>query len=274
MFVILNPITPSGGYLERRRTKKALERAEAVAHRTRSGLPFYVLDVPHSASDKQWAAVALKCTKHATRFIAPRELCVPDTAGVRRFIPNRLPQMLTLNTAVAVLKTASLENKNFSLTVCDRNAALPSELHRLLPLASTIRVITSRPERYAEACVKAFVLNGASVLLRQIYEPTTERDVVICADGTIPARAENAAAFTFGKKINSALCFSCGEIELLPEHKEIIPSCLDALDFAGAVYELCGSGEYSESVAAKIEIGGKSPSDSDPAECLAEYLGK
>lgn len=222
----------------------------------------------------QWEAIAQKCTRHTTRFIAPRTLSVPDIYGISRFIPARLPQMLAFNTALSVLAAANPESRNFSITLCDRTAVLPSELHRLLPFASSVRVITSRPERYAKACVDAFVSSGASILLRQSYEPPAERDVVICADGIIQPGTENSAVFAFGKKIGSAVCFSCSQIELLPEHRGIIPVELDCVDFAGALYELCGSGEYAKSVAAKIEITPPDPAHSRPSERLSAFLDK
>lgn len=274
MFVILNPVETVGGYFERRRQAKAFARSEPSVFRSRSGLPFFLLNVPCGKNGIDWETTAAKCGRYASRIIAPRDLTIPDIRGLRRFVPARLPAVLTLNTAVAVLNKASLESDRFSLTLCDRNAYLPAELSRLLPLSATVRVVTNRPERYARACADAFENYGASVLLRQRYEPTAGRDIAVCADGCTSPDMENSAIFLYSKRFASRLCFTCGGLELLPEHRGIIPSGVDPADFAGALSELCGSGEYSKAVCPDIEIGGRDRAEADPAACLRGFIVK
>ena len=140
MFVILNPVETSGGYFERKRQAKAFARSEPSVFRSRSGLPFFLLNVPCGKNGIDWETTAAKCGRYASRIIAPRDLTIPDIRGLRRFVPARLPAVLTLNTAVAVLRDAAPRSDRFSLTLCDRNAYLPAELSRLLPLSATVRV--------------------------------------------------------------------------------------------------------------------------------------
>ena len=108
MFVILNPVETSGGYFERRRQAKAFARSEPSAFRSRSGLPFFLLNVPCGKNGIDWETTAAKCGRYASRIIAPRDLTIPDIRGLRRFVPARLPAVLTLNTAVAVLRDCLL----------------------------------------------------------------------------------------------------------------------------------------------------------------------
>lgn len=274
MFVILNPIEFGGGYFERRRQAKAFARSEPTAYRSRSGLPFFALDIPYGKRGIDWQLTAAKCGRYASRIVAPRELTVPDICGLRRFVPARLPALLTLNSAIAALTQAKLRGDSFTLTLCDRSAYLPAELCRLLPLCSAVRVVTSRPERYARACADAFENYGASVLLRLRYEPAGGHDIVICADGCTSPGMENAAVFLHSRHFASRLCLTCGGLELLPEHRGIIPSGVNPADFAGALAELCGSGEYSASAWRNIEPSGRICAEADPAVCLRSFTEK
>lgn len=274
VFVILEPVGIQGGFFERRRREKALIASEATVHRSRSGLPFYILAVPDGKKGIDWEMAALKCGRYASRIVAPRGMTIPDIHGAARFIPSRLPSMLTFNTAARLLEKASLPTDLFSLTLCDRNAVLSRNLNKLLPLSSKIRVITNRPEGYARACADAFENSGASILLRSVYEPSPTPDIVICADGCISPLMSKSAVFLFSKRTDSRLCFTLSGTTLLSEHTGILPEGVDSVDFAGALTELCGSGEYAENTASSIEISGFFSDISDPCEGLDGFIRK
>lgn len=274
MFVILEPVGIQGRFLERRRRKKALFASDATVHRSRSGLPYFILAVPDEKKGIDWEMTALKCGRYASRIVAPRNITIPDIHGAARFIPSRLPSILTFNTAAELLKKASLPTDSFSITLCDRNAVLSASLNKLLPLSSKIRVITNRPEGYAKACVDAFENSGASILLRAVYEPSAIPDIVICADGRLSPLMAESAVFLFSKKAGSKLCFTLDGTQLFPEHANILPKGVDSVDFAGALTELCGSGEYAENTALNIEITGLVSDISDPCEALGGFIRK
>lgn len=268
MFVVLRVKPAPKGMFAKRKIRKSLNSACLQSVSTENGLPFYLLDIPDGIAPSLWAAVEKKCGRYASRIVAPRTLALPDCGKIRRFTPSAMHSLLTLNTAAAIIKKADLPPEKISITLTDINARHSSGLNTLLPLASTLRIITAHPERYASACEKAFGEYGASVILRSDYESGAKPDIVICCDGRLSPKAENAAVFCHKNKSCGKLHIKGGGIELHPHHRDIIPESIDSVDFAGALAELCGCTEYRHSRFAKIDISCKKCKNPDAAKCL------
>lgn len=271
MFVVLKIITPETGFLRRRKQKKVLSRAVLRSYPTARGLPFYILDVLDGKHGIDWTGVAEKCGRYSSRIIAPRSLPLPDHARLKRFIPISMNSILVFNTALKIIEKAKLSPDEICITLTDRNAVHSGEVCKILPFASTVRVVTSHPERYAAACAKAFEEHGASLIIRSTYEPAAKPDVVICCDGAVTASMKDAAIFTSKRKNGGKIVFSGSGVCLAPQHAEIISPETDPVDFAGALTELCGSREYKNAVFSQIETTCGKCGDSTPEKCLECY---
>ena len=268
MFVVLRINPMPNGLFVNRKLKKIIENAHLQSVSTENGLPFYLLDIPEKIAPSAWNAVEKKCNRYASRIVAPRTLMLPDCEKIRRFTPSAMHSLLTFNTAAETIKKASVAPEKISITLTDANARHSSCLNALLPLASTLRVITTHPERYAVACEKAFNEHGASVILRSDYEPSAKPDIVICCDGRLSPKAENAAVFCHKNKTCGKLHFKGSGIVLNPHHSEIIPESIDGVDFAGAITELCGSSEYRQSRFSRLESSCSKCKNTRPEDCL------
>ncbi|MBQ7121876.1 MAG: hypothetical protein IJO03_06380 [Clostridia bacterium] len=271
VFVILRVNNSPKGFLKSRNHRKALEKARAESISTEKGLPFFILDIPERMNDSSWERIAEKCGRYASRIVAPRCLSLPDCGRLKRFIPSFTPSLLVFNTALSVLDKASIDPCTVSITLTDRNALHPSRVHRLLPFSSTVRVITSHPEKYASACKNALDEYGASLIIRSAYEPGTKRDIVICSDGGASPLMKGAAVFTHKQSTAGRLRFCCSGVELTDAHKKILPPDIEPTDFAGAVTELCGSSEYKRAVFSNIASACNICDDPSPEMCLRCY---
>lgn len=269
MFVVLRKIESPKGFFKKIKHNKILENSKPVTVATERGLPFFTLDISDIASDIQWEKIALKCGRYASRIVAPRSLSLPDYGGLKRFFPSYTPSLLNFNTALEVIKNADADPYDISITVTDRNAVHPSRIHKLLPFASSVRLITSYPEKYVSACKKALDEYGASIILRSSYEPSEKRDIVICCDGGISPFMSSAAVFGYKQCVMGKLSFSGNGVTLAENHREIIPDDIDSTDFAGAVTELCGSGEYKNSVFSSLVSSCNICDNPAPKMCLA-----
>ena len=268
VFVVLRVNSPPKGIFAKSKMKKAVTNSVIQTVGTENGLPFYVLDVPEGMSRTMWEAVGKKCGRYASRIVAPRSIPLPDVGKLQRFVPCSMNSALTFNTAVDTLKNAGISHDSISITISDYGARQASELCRILPYASLIRVITAYPERYALPCEKAFRDFGASVVLRSCYEPTSKPDIIICCDGRLSPRGENAAVFSHKSKTFGRLHFKGTGTILSDSHGTVIPRSIDPVDFTGAVTELCGGSEYKKSLFREIDISCGKCENRTPAQCL------
>lgn len=268
MFVVLRTVSPEKGIIKRRKQKKRILNSPAQSCPTEKGLPFYVLDVLADKHGIDWDSVAEKCGRYASRIIAPRNLPLPDHEKLRRFIPISMNSLLIFNTASEIIKNAALPPEKISVTLTDRNAVHYSRVCKLLPFASSVRVVTAHPERYAHACVRAFEDYGASLIIRSVYEPTSKPEIIICCDGTISVSMENAAIFTSKRRAGGKIRFSGNGARLSEHHADLIPQEIDPIDFIGALTELCGCPEYKSSTFAQLDISCTSCENPTPEKCL------
>ena len=271
MFVVLRYVEPEKKRLARKRQKKLLERSAPAACPTLNGLPFYTLDVLNDKGGINWDSVCKKCGRYASRIVAPRCLCLPDSGILKRFLPSFSAAHFIFNTALETIKAMTVPPDRFSVTVTDRTAAVSSKICSLLPYSSVVRVITANPERYSSACAEAFDRFGASLIIRSSYEPLRKPDVVICCDGCATSAMTGAAVFSAKHGSFGALRFCGSGMELSERYREIIPPDIEAVDFCSAVTELCGSSEYRNSSFSEIETSCRECAHLSPDKCLECY---
>ncbi|MBQ4626591.1 MAG: hypothetical protein IJB45_04990 [Clostridia bacterium] len=268
MFVVLRIINAEENRIKRKQ-RKIIAASQVVPHSTDKGLPFFTLDVLEDKKGINWAAVCEKCGRYSSRIIAPRTVTLPEINNLRRFVSRSTVSSLIFNTAVRYIEKAKLPPDKISITLTDRYAVMASRVCRLLPFASLVRVITTRPERYASACVKAMEDFGATLIIRPSYEPLSGCDIVICCDSVVTPAMENAVIFTDERKSGGKIRFCGSGLELLPVHKEIIPENISSVDFAGALFELCGCLSYCNSFFSQIGISCSRCESRCVPDCLA-----
>ncbi len=271
VFVVLRVVEPEKSVIKRRRQRKLIERSSAQICSSEKGLPFFILDVLNEKRGIDWDSVAQKCGRYSSRIISPRSLPLPDHERLKRFVPISMNSLLIFNTATEIIKKAALPPEELSITLADRNAAHHLKVCDILPYASTVRVITAHPERYAGACTKAFEEFGASLIVRSCYEPTAKPDIVICCDGAVSSGMKNAAIITSRRKTGGKIRL-CGSGTILSDsHRALISDEIDPIDFSGALTELCGSSEYKSAVFSDIEISCALCGEASPEKCLRCY---
>ncbi len=274
MFVVFNTVKPVNGPINRRRQKKHLSSCGLRTVRNDKCLPFCILDILDEKRGIDWKNVFNRCGRYASRIVAPRNLILPDESGLKRFVPLSMSSLLTFNTAGNIIKESDLPPDKFSITLTDRNGIFPSKIDELLPLSSQIRIVTAHPERYSAACANALNEYGASLIIRPSYEENSKPDAVICADGAVTSSMKNAAVFACKRKTGGKLLFTGSGITLSPEHLEIIPDGIDAVDFAGAITELCGYAGYRNSVFSEVSIAGSGCDGTSPQKCLQCFVNE
>lgn len=268
MFVVLKTVKPEKGFSKHRKQAKTIRKTPALVCKTERGLPFYVLEVLEEKNGIDWALTAEKCGRYSSRIVASHSISLPDESGLKRFIPISMNAILIFNTALKIIGNSDLPADKICITLTDRNAVMYSRICELLPFASTVRVITSHPERFASAAAKAYEDYGASLVIRSGYEPAKQPEIVICCDGAVLSSMSEAAVFVSKRKIGGKVRFSGCGVELSDYHKNIISPDIETVDFAGAITELCGSSEYKTCGFSGIEISCNQCDNPQAEKCL------
>lgn len=272
MFVLLRTVEPDGGFLNRKKQKKRLKNSLPVSVSTENGLPFYMLDVYSGSGGLDYTFLGEKCDSFSSRIVAPREMTLPDKANLQRFLPGISNGFFIFNTALEMIKKVSPEPEKISVTLIDRNAVMCSKISALLPFASPVRIVTSRPERYTSVCREIYEEYGASLIVRNFYEPSSKKDIVICCDGASNNAMNEAAVFSFKRGVYGKIRFLGNEIPLAEVHKEIVPDNIRSTDFAAAVTELCASTTYKSAVYSDTEANCGKCSGAVVSDCLRCYI--
>lgn len=272
MFILLRTVEPENGFINRKKQKKALKNSCAVSVPTENGLPFFMLDVFSGKKGLDYPSLEEKCGKYASRIVASRKINLPDKTNLKRFLPGFSNGIFIFNTALEMIRNAEENPEKISVTVIDRNAVMCGKINSLLPLASSVRVVTSRPDRYATICNGIYQEHGASVIVRASYEPSSKKDIVICCDGATNEVMNEAAVFSFKRGVYGKIRFFGSEIPLIPAHREIVPDSIRSTDFAAAITELCASTAYKSSFYSDTETNCTSNCGVNPSVCLRCYI--
>lgn len=272
MFVVLRVTDNPKSFFKKKKQMKILLKEEIQCVSSKNGLPFYCLDIPSKASEKEWNIIAKKCGRYASRIVAPRNLSLPDFGGIKRFVPSFMPSVLVFNTSLKTIEKAESDPCGLCITLTDRNAMHSSNLFKLLPFASTIRVVTAYPEKYASACKNALDEYGASIIIRSSYEPCSKHEAVICSDGVFTPLMNSSAVFGYKHTMTGKINFYGNGVNLTDAHAQIIPPDIEQIDFAGAVTELCGSNEYKNAVFSSVATDCGICDNPLPEKCLKCYL--
>lgn len=272
MFVLLRTVKISGGFFSKKRQKKILGNCTPVSVSSENGMPFFILDTADNNGTFDFSSIEKKCGYYASRIVAPRSIFLPDSGKIKRFIPGVSAGLFLLNTALKTIEEVNPEPEKISITVIDRNASMCSEINKLLPFSSPLRIVTTRPERYTPVCRKIFNEYGASVLIRPFYEPGSKKDIVICCDGATSDSMNSAAVFSVKRGIYGKLRFFGSRISLSNLHREIVPCNIESTDFAAALTELCGSTAYKSATFSDIEANCNLCNDKSPVKCLECYI--
>lgn len=242
MFFVVNPVEITGNYFAKKRKISQINRMPPYRVSTRSGIPFYVLDVAVLHGETDWSRVSDYAVRQKN-FLFPENLRPPENAGISAFIPTRLPPVITANTALSVIKKSGLSPLGLSIVLADKNASLTRFADTLFTLASTITVVTKKPHKYNGVAQRAMEKFGASpIITDRPFFP--ENSVVIAADPDDGFTAHKCAVFSQNPMFGNSLCFCGGRLPHDSRYENYLSLGIDPMTFYSAVFELCASSEH------------------------------
>ncbi len=270
MFFVVNPVEITGNFFVKKRKISQINRTSPYRVSTRSGIPFYVLDVAVLHGEADWSRVSDYAVRQKN-FLFPESLRPPENSGISAFVPTRLPPVITANTALSVIKKSGLSPLGLSIVLVDKNAALTRFADTLFTLASTITVVTKNLRKYDGVAQRAMEKFGASpIITDRPFFP--EKSVVIAADPDDGFTAHKCAVFSQNLLLDNCLCFRGGKLPLDGHYKAYLPSGIDPMVFYSAVFELCASSEHFSLCHETLFLGHAEYSAQESAKILYDTI--
>ncbi len=266
VFFVVNPVEITGNFFVKKRKISQLNKASPRSVSTRSGIPFYVLDVAVCDGEADWSRVA-EYAARKRKFLFPESLRPPEKSGFSAFVPTRLPPVITVNTALTVIRKSGVSPLGLSIVLCDKNASLTRFADSLFPLASTVTAVTKQPHKYDIVARHAMEKFGASPIITD--RPSfPANSVVIAADADEGFTARGCAVFSHNLHPENCLCFCGGSLPHDSRYEEILPEGIDRMTFYSAVFELCASSEHFALCRESLFVGQKEASLAECAKIL------
>ncbi|MBQ2774591.1 MAG: hypothetical protein IJF40_01715 [Clostridia bacterium] len=253
MFAALE-IEKSAGVFKRRRLNRYPQVREV---RVIGGLPFVVIKTALKRGEINRDAVAFAAGRFAGRMILPNDIQGDEV--LRTFDTSRFQKIILFNTAVSLLRDSFSCGERQSLCVVDTKGDLAGRLSHLVPLVSDLRVVSDNTHAYEADIRSAMDEFGAAVRMCD----KVNADIVLDFDNV---GADGKVTFAFdrgisGNGISLPICYS-----------ELVPSGIEPLKFAAALYELCRITSLDELRYRDLYINGEQCSHSRVIEFIKTAL--
>jgi len=232
---------------KRRRLPPQLVRTEVPG-----GAPFFRLITLVHRGEIDWPAVEHAAGRMRTKMLFPTGIEPPVTEpaiglraqldpGLRAFAARRLPLLLSLRMAQQVLRGYNRPARERSITFVDPRGQLCRQLEPFVPLAGSLRVCTPEPAHYRQTAQQLLSRYGVVLVVSGSPACFAQSDVVVAEDLSLFTGRERGLVFTPDPSPLPGCRIVRGrEPALPPAYEALRPEGIDVLDFAAALFELCG----------------------------------
>ncbi|MBQ8027845.1 MAG: hypothetical protein IJ262_00395 [Clostridia bacterium] len=211
-------------------------------------LPFYQINAQTHKGKVPWREIAFVADKLCRRGIFSETLRIDETSGIKRYESKALPLRTLFLSAKDIIKKLRTDCVKSCIAIFDENAYLTDLVEEIVFLCANIQIITSCMDVYEKLGKQLFEKYGVSPVI--MCEPTSEvlkSTYIVSVDCSGVPALFKGIVFTCEKKrlLNATVLFS-REITLPEKFEKYLPNGADKLNFAGALYELCGAKEFSQ----------------------------
>lgn len=205
-------------------------------------VPYLIVTAKMIKKNIPFCDIAEVCGRCASRMIIPKNIELPERCGLREFVPSYYPHILTLFLAADVLRKCKTEARDITLSVIDKKGILINHIEFIVKLAGTIKIITTN-RNYSNLAENIFDKYGAAIIITDNKNALDKSDIIIAVDTDELSGDEKGLIFTYGKPRIRGLSQNIicgGDVCLGGEYTKYLPMNIDMLQFASALYEICG----------------------------------
>lgn len=239
--------------------KIVYKKPDVVQTAVRNGAPFFTIYVSRRKGEIPWKDVEFYAGNCCERILLPDGIVPPKNSRVKKFTPQFLPQKVLFNTACELLSRSRQNPVGRVITLFDKNAVLAREVHRLVPFASSVRVITDSEEKYEEVSKRIMEEFGASLIVSDNVLTAEDSGFIISFEG-VPDdfHPRKLCAVLCGKEQPSRgfIAVTGREMNLPSEYCRLVPKNIDRDNFACAIYEKCGVAVLSGLMYTRLHLFG------------------
>lgn len=204
---------------------------------------FYIIQANKYRGIIPWHTIETTAAKYKNRVLISPMQKIPEDIMLSKYKSKVLKSRLLFNSAVKVLDTMALEPVDMYACVVDENAYMVDLVENLMSYVAGIRVITNCFFEYENLAKKLMQEYGISVVISSKIDDTILSSTVIISNESsqIPL-IYSGILFTNEKKSLLNGKALVGYDIVLPTYiDKICPKGIEKLEFAAALYELCGA---------------------------------
>lgn len=208
-------------------------------------LPFYVVRAKERRGIYPWQSAADAAGALRSRALLPFWANPDDDVKIKPFKPSEFLKRLLFNSSVETIEKMLLDPRKVSITVIDENASFVDGFESLIYFASRLNVVTDCTEPYEKLACRLLKKYGVSLLVSSRLHKGEENSTFIISNTSEPIPSNfSGVLFTNEKTRFENAVVIAGEGFTLPEkYSALLPQDADELNFAGALFELCGASE-------------------------------
>lgn len=264
MFAVLCPFEVTK---ERRfgRRRTVAEKSTVKVHSLSGGMRFYTVPVPLKNGKADWERIAEVTGGCKGRILAPSYLKIPEGYGFCEFYSADFAAQMIFDSALSLLKTAELPPQGLSVSLVDPDALLADRVCDLLTFASSVRVVTKKPQDFLAAAQQAMREYGATLVIG-------ERDENSSAVISYPlVKPPDGIYSILSAKGITVKGFSADNVQ---NFKGILPPGLDTVCFAAACAKLCADSEISRAKFESFVCNSRQTDFNTAVKTFARLAGK
>ena len=244
LFVVLQPQKCDNGFLSKISGWLHPYEPQLVDVAVRSGAPFFTLDCPEIYIKKEggyslpWDKIISAVGRCASRMLIPERINIPAGIPVSRFVSGYFSHRLLLDSVATIIRKCRLKPSDTYVAVIDSNGLLSEDIEQFVVLSSCIKIITNRRSKYEELSLRLMKKYGAVIMIADDYAAVKSCNFLVSTYAKLVPDFFDGLVFC--QNSNNNRFYSLKDIELPYEYEKLLPPEIDRLDFAGALYELCG----------------------------------
>ena len=206
---------------------------------------FYRIKAEAIGTAVPWDSVAEAAGSLRTRLILPQSVKADENCGVKQYQPAVFPLHVLVNSAISTLHTMALDPTKMCVSVVDENAFIIEKIKLLVPLASTIRVVTNNVYEYEKLARELMSRYGISLIISGKIDEILFLSNVIISDRSvnIPSLFSGILFTNEKRRMMNATVLTGEGITLPQKYEALLPDGTDRMIFASALYELCAVNE-------------------------------
>ncbi|MCL2532231.1 MAG: hypothetical protein FWE40_08785 [Oscillospiraceae bacterium] len=234
------------------RSKRKVPPPQLLRSEVPGGAPFFRLTTTTHRGEIDWPAVEHAAGRMRTKMLFPQGVEPPIAEpalglraqldpGLRSFAARRLPLLLCLRMAQQVLRGCHRPARELSVTFIDPRGQLCRQLEPFVQLAGSLRVCTPEPAHYRQTAAQLLSRYGVVLVVSNSPACFAQSDVVVAEDLSLFTGRERGLIFTPDTTpLPDCRVLRCGEPVLPPVYETLRPQGIDSMQFAAALFELCG----------------------------------